>query len=399
MKSLLDLLRTDQKAILKHPAQIKVIAMGRRWGKTYMSAMYALTVAEYGGAVAWVAPTYKNSRPLWRQCEQMTAPVAKRIQVHRADREIIFPSQGRIGVYSADNDVSLRGEAFDLVIVDEAAQVKVETYSDVILPTIADRDGRILLISTPKGRNWFYHEHLKAKVTGAAWNAPSSANPSPNIQRAYALARERVSARAFLQEWDAQFIEDGVFFTGVVESATAARQEQGQPGHTYVIGADWARAAGGDYTVFIVLDATTKQMAQIVRLQGQAFDVQRARLADLHERFNRAHIVAEYNAMGMPQVEELQRSGLPVTPFTTTAASKHEIMTALQLVVERCELKLINDLNLIGELQAFEMKQRAGLPHYGAPEGMHDDCVMALALAYHGVTTGHVRVMRNPFYN
>jgi len=128
-----------------------------------MSGLYALTVAQYGGAVCWVAPTYKNSRPLWRFCEMSVNP--QHVQVHHADREILFPSGGRIGIYSAENDVSIRGEAFDLVIVDEAAQMKQETYTDVLLPTIADRDGRIMLISTPKGKNWFYLEILESKRT------------------------------------------------------------------------------------------------------------------------------------------------------------------------------------------------------------------------------------------
>ena len=360
--------------------------MGRRWGKTFMSGLYALTVAQHGGAVAWVAPTFKNSRPMWRFCEAAVNPQA--VTVLRAEREIEFPSGGRIGIYSADNDVSIRGEAFDLVIVDEAAQIKAETYTDVIMPTIADRDGRILLISTPKGRNWFFQEWLRAKQDGAAWNAPSNANPMPTIQRAYAMARERVAQRTFLQEWDAQFIEDGSFFVNVEQNATATRQDRAVAGHEYTIGVDWARSSGGDYSVFVVLDATTREMCEMVRLNGMPFDAQLSRLRALWDRFGQCGIIAESNSMGLPLIERLQSDGLPVTAFTTTAGSKHEIMTALQLAIEQNDLKLLNDPALIGELQAFEVKQRAGLPAYGAPDGMHDDTVIALGLAYHLSNSG-----------
>ena len=113
--------------------------MGRRWGKTVAGGIAALSYAEQGAAVAWVAPTFKNSRPLWRFCETLIDPRA--VSIHKSEREIEFPSGGRIAVYSADNDVSMRGEAFDLVIVDEAAQIHEETFTDVLLPTIADRDG------------------------------------------------------------------------------------------------------------------------------------------------------------------------------------------------------------------------------------------------------------------
>ena len=386
MQPLTHYLRTDQTAILQDSARVKVIAMGRRWGKTVMSGVYALTIAQYGGAVAWVAPTFRNSRPLWRFCEAATNPQA--VTVHKAEREITFPGGGRIGIYSADNDVSIRGESFDLVIIDEAAQVKEETYSDVILPTIADRDGRIMLISTPRGRNWFFSEYLKAKERGAAWNAPSNANPMPTIQRAYEMAKERVTARAFRQEWQAEFIDDGSFFTNVEAVATATAQDKAQAGHEYAIGVDWARASGGDYTVFAVIDATTRELVNVVRMQGQAFDVQRNRLAELCKRFNDAPILAEYNSMGMPLVEDLQRAGLPVTAFTTTAATKHEIITGLALALEQGELKLLNDAVVLGELQAYEMKQRAGLPSYSAPDGLHDDTVIALALAWQQCNSG-----------
>ena len=385
-KSLLSYLRDDQAEIIANPNQIKTIACGRRWGKTMMSGLYALTVAELGGAVAWVSPTYKNSRPLWRFCESAVNPQS--VSIQRAEREISFPRGGHIGIYSADNDVSIRGEAFDLVIVDEAARVREETYADVLLPTIADRDGRMLLISTPHGRNWFFHEFLKAQQNGAAWNAPSAANPMPQIRKAAELAQERVSARAYRQEWLAEFIEDGSFFVNVLECATASAQDAAQEGHEYVIGVDWGRAAGGDDSVFTVLDATTRSVAHITRLNGRPFDYQLVILRGLHETYNNAPILAEYNSLGMKPVEDLQAAGLPVTAFTTSAASKHELMTALELAFNKKGIAILNDVTLLAQLQAFEVKPRAGLPAYGAPEGMHDDYVMSLALAWYLISAG-----------
>jgi hypothetical protein len=166
MPPLLPPLRPDQLHILSHPAQTKVVAMGRRWGKTYMAGVYALTAADLGGAVAWVVPTYKNARAPWRFAEQLTAQVSRKLRTNRTERTIEFPGGGRLAVYSADNDTALRGEAFDLVIVDEAAMVREETYTDVLLPTLADRDGRMLLISTPKGRNWFWREWVRGQSAG-----------------------------------------------------------------------------------------------------------------------------------------------------------------------------------------------------------------------------------------
>jgi hypothetical protein len=139
--------------------------------------------------------------------------------------------------------------------------------------------------------------------------------------------------------------------------------------------------------VFIVIDLESKTVVNMVRMNGQSFDVQLSRLRALFEQYNKARIIAEYNSMGGPLVEQLQREGLPVTSFVTTSASKHEIITALELAFDKREITILNDPILCAELNAYEKKDRAGIPSYSAPDGMHDDCVMALALAWHGAAS------------
>lgn len=336
-----------------------------------------MAAAHAGAIVAWVVPTYRNARPLWRFVEAH----ANGKGLHRSEMTADI-GRGRLGVYTADNDTALRGEAFDLAIVDEAAQIRGETWSDVLMPTLADRDGRAMLISTPKGRNWFWQEYQRGLADGqrqASFTAPSSANPMPTIQAAAKLAKERVSARTYRQEWLAEFVDDGSFFTGVRQAVRPAIGFDER--HSYVIGVDWARSSSGDASVFVVLDATAQQMVDLVRLVGVPYDQQLARLRDLWRNWGQPYILAEYNSMGGPLVEQLQLADLPVEGFTTTAASKHDVMTGLQLALEKGELGLLDDPTLLAELEAFEVKARTGLPAYGAPAGMHDDTVMALALA------------------
>lgn len=370
--------------ILTHPAQTKVVAMGRRWGKTYMGGVYALTCADFGGAVAWVVPTYKNARAPWRFAEQLTASIARRLRVNRTERLMEFPSGGRLAVYSADNDTALRGEAFDVVIVDEAAMVREETYTDVLLPTLADRDGRMLLISTPKGRNWFWREWVRGQRGGdvVAFRAPTADNPLPNIQKAAALVRDRVSERTYRQEWLAEFVEDGGgVFRGVRRLATAVLQERAQDGHVYVMGADWGRT--NDATVFTVIDVTRKEVCAIDRMVETDYKLQTTRLRALWERFGRCSIIAEQNSMGGPLVEHLSHEGLRVRAFQTTNATKAVIIDGLALAFEREELHIPDDEVLIGELEAYESERLpSGAIRFSAPSGMHDDYVMSLALAY-----------------
>jgi hypothetical protein len=367
--------------------------MGRRWGKTYMAGTMALSVADHGGTVAWVVPTYKNARPTWRFVESMTAGLAE-VKVNRTDKTVDFPNGGWLGVYSADNDVGLRGEAFDVVIVDEAAQVQESTYLDVILPTLADRDGRCLLISTPKGKNWFWAEWLRATTDGiyaAAFQAPTSANPMPPIQRAFIMAKDKLPERTYRQEWLAQFIEDGgEVFRAVMDCATATALQSRRTHRQYAIGVDWGRV--NDATCYSVIDMAGKEQVYFDRMTQIDYGLQVARLRELNERFRPTVILAELNSMGGPLVEQLQREGLPVRGFTTTNATKAEIIEGLSLAFERHEIRILNDAVQIAELQAYESERLpSGLVRYSAPEGMHDDSVIALALAWHACSNSQTR--------
>ena len=299
-----------------------------------------------------------------------------------------FPSGGRLSVYSADNDVALRGEAFDVVIVDEAAQVREETYTDVLLPTLADRDGRILLISTPRGRNWFWREWMRGQgdgVTVASWTAPTAANPLPSIKAAAEMARHRVNERTYRQEWLAEFLEDGgEVFRRVNDAATATPLAQGEPGGQYVMGLDWGKL--NDWTVITVLDAETRRMVYLDRFNQIDYAVQLGRVQAVCQRFAPYAIVAERNSIGEPLIEQMQRLGLPVVPFQTTAQSKMHAIDALALAFEQGEIAILPDATLMAELSAYEMQRMpSGLTRYGAPSGLHDDCVMSLALAWQGM--------------
>jgi hypothetical protein len=122
-------------------------------------------------------------------------------------------------------------------------------------------------------------------------------------------------------------------------------------------------------------------------MTGVDYNTQRKRLRNLWERFGRGAIVAEYNSMGGPQVEAMQAEGLPVYGFTTTATSKHELMMALDLAFDQKQISILPDPTLLGELKAYRRIERAWVPSYRAPAGMHDDTVMALALAWLGVSS------------
>jgi len=377
-------LRNDQLAIVCHPAETKVLSMGRRWGKTVMSGVVVMNVLRQHGRVAWVAPTYKNSRPLWRWAVSVAAPLAQQRLMHidRAERTISTRRGGELALYSGDNIDSIRGESFHLVVMDEAAKLTEEAWADAIMPTLADYGGSAIMISTPRGRNWFYYEYLRAQADGhaaAAWQAPSHDNPLPNIRRAARLARERVSDATYRQEWLAQFLESGGVFRNVAALSTAAVAPARRAGQ-YVWGIDWALSR--DFTAVCILDAAAGRQVYLDRYNGVDYTLQRQRIIALAGQYPPTVIISEDNAMGRPNNEELRRAGLPVRGFHTGQGSKAQIIEDLAGALERSALLLLNDPTQITELESYEATRTAAGTRYSAPDGMHDDTVMALALAY-----------------
>jgi phage terminase large subunit-like protein len=345
-----------------------------------------LYFASQGARVAWAVPTYKNGRPLWRWAENTVAPLRKRGQaeVNRSERVIQFSSGGFLGIYSMDSEDSIRGEAFHLVIVDEAARIPEAAWTDAIQPTLADYGGRAILISTPNGKNWFWKEWLRGQTPNErikSWQAPTRDNPNPRIQRAADMAQERVPERTYQQEWLAQFVEDGSVFRMVNERATATPQTHAIAGHSYAMGCDWGKTH--DFTVLTIIDMTTKELVLMDRFNQVDYAVQVGRLQALYDRFTPVVIMAEQNSIGTPIIEQLWRMDLPVQPFVTTNATKARIIEDLLLAFEQGTIQILNDPILIGELQSFAVgKTSLGLPQYSAPSGMFDDCVMSLALCW-----------------
>ena len=379
-------LHTSQRKVVDSDARFRVLACGRRWGKTRLGSALCIETALMGGRAWWVAPSYPMSTVGWRLIHRLGIQIPG-AEIRKVDRMIMLPGGGEVKVRSADNPDSLRGEGLDFAVLDECAFTKEPAWVEAIRPALSDRQGKAMFISTPKGRNWFWRlwQRCQDKTDDEwqGWQLPTSDNPyipDSEIEAARASLPERI----YRQEYLAEFIDDaGGVFQRVMESATAEPIEQGEPGKHYITGADWGRQ--NDFTVFAVMDAQTKRMVYMERFTQIDYNIQASRLKAVHGRFP-GHIVAEYNAMGGPIVERLQMEGLPIQGFVTTGGktgTKEQIIRGLESAFSNGDIAILNDPVLIGELQAYEQEQLpAGGWKFGAPEGMHDDTVMALALAW-----------------
>ena len=348
-------------------------------------AASALSVAAEGKRAWWVAPTYQIAQVGWRAIVHLARQIPGAV-IRESDRRATLPGHGWVQVRSADSPDSLRGEGLDLVVIDEAAFVQEEAWQEALRPALSDRLGRALIISTPKGLNWYWACYERGRdplqVDWQSWQLPTSANPGiapSEIEDARATLPERV----FEQEYEAAFLSDsGAVFRNILACATSAVTWP-EDKHQYIIGCDWGKS--NDYSAFAVLDATDKRLVRLDRSNRIDYTAQIGRLSALCASYRPVGVVAERNSIGEPIIEQLVRARLPVMPWTATNASKTAVIERLQLAFEQATLRILPDPVLIHELQAYESERLpSGMVRYSAPEGGHDDTVIALGLAWLG---------------
>jgi len=374
-----------QRTILQHPARYKVVACGRRFGKSTLARELLVVNALSGRRWWWVAPTYKAAEDHWRSIKR-TLRNFPGINVQESLKEIRTPGGGYIGIRSTHNYEDLRGPGLHGVVMDEAAYIQRDAWIEVIQPMLLDAGdiAQALFLSTPNGRNWFWDLYRYAETASPIWAAfsfPTQANPRVSEQ-ALAEIRSRTPDRVWREEYMAEFIEDeSSVFRGVRDAAGVEVGERPEPGGHYVMGVDWGQSV--DYTALVIMEVPRRRVVAIDRFNQVGWGLQYGRIKALYDTWKPQVIQAELNSMGGPNIEALQNMGLPVVAFNTNAQTKRPLIEQLALAIETNHISLLNDETLLNELLGYEVTRgSSGIPKYSAPAGFHDDLVIALALAY-----------------
>jgi hypothetical protein len=293
----------------------------------------------------------------------------------------------RIRAKTAWDADTLRGDWGDLLLLDEYSLMKPDV-DEVILPMLLDHGGVVVYGGTPKFRNQFFHKYQEAvqDTTGrwGHWHFTSHDNPFLSRAALEEIAQD-LSEEGYRQEIMAEFLEgEGIVFRNVRAclSAPMGARPDDHKGHQIVIGVDWGKQVDSTAISIGCVDCCVE--VELDRFNQIDYVFQRARLAALAERWGPTMILAEENAMGAPIIEMLQREGLPVAGFMTTATTKPPLIESLALAFERTEWQWLDIPVATGELEAYERKLSAvtGRSSYSAPAGLHDDTVIARALMH-----------------
>jgi len=123
-----------QKTVHLDPTRFKVLAAGRRWGKTRLGVNECIDVASQGGRAWWVSPSYKTGEVGWRPLRRIGNKIGA--EVRKVDRQVNLTNGGSVTVRSADDPDSLRGEGLDFIVLDECAFMQERTWSEALRPAL-----------------------------------------------------------------------------------------------------------------------------------------------------------------------------------------------------------------------------------------------------------------------
>jgi hypothetical protein len=378
--------RAMVEQILTSPAKYHIACVGRQFGKSLMAINLSLYWMINDGPckVLWVSPVYSQCAKI--QKEMMHAIGGSGIvkQCNYSDNFITLKNGSEIIFRSAEKYDNIRGLTVKYGILDEAAFMKEDAWKEAIRPVFLTKsNARVLFVSTPKGKNWFYNLFQLGQspdysqyttYTGSSYDTPYI-NPE-EIED----AKRTLPTNVFQQEYLAKFIDSGGEVFSNLDRLQRATYPQ--PQGKVFCGIDLGKHE--DFTCAIFQDA-----------QGNVVDVYRNQKAEWTTMVNemlvlikkyRATVMVEVNSIGDVIVEQIKRQWQDTHPFVTTSRSKNEIIEGLILDCNEANVTIPNAQlfpHLIHELEVFtyDYNPKTRSIKYGHPSGLHDDCVIALAIS------------------
>ena len=198
--------------VYKSPERFRVLASGRRFGKSFLAAIEIIKYAtKKPGAVIWyLAPTYKMAERILWVILKRAIPEQWIAKKNETKLSILLINGSLISLCGAESYDSLRGSGIDFVVLDEFAFMKPAVWSQAIRPALSDkeREGHALFISSPDGLNHFYDFYQRGILKpGEGWRSWQFTTIDGGWVSGKEIeqARNELDARTFEQEYLGQF--------------------------------------------------------------------------------------------------------------------------------------------------------------------------------------------------
>ena len=198
-----------QTKVFEDPTRFKVVAAGRRTGKSRLAAWMLIINALQSdrGHVFYVAPTQGQARDImWQTLLELGHDVITGSHINNLQLKLV--NGATITLKGADRPETMRGVSLKFLVMDEYADMKPDVWEQVLRPALADQKGHAMFIGTPMGRNHLYELYKYAEMgddeTYSGWHFTSYDNPLLDPDEIN-IAKKSMSSYAFRQEFMASF--------------------------------------------------------------------------------------------------------------------------------------------------------------------------------------------------
>ena len=323
-------------------------------------------------------------------------------QVRKKDdqRMVIFFKSGSQLIFDGTdkNPNKHRGGDGKGYVIDELDDHKPDLFPMIIRPVVEFNKGFAVLSGTPQGMRQLHDFYLAGQdpLRPQWWSRILSADNSFNSDGSRLLTDEQLTdiekdyraegkPGAFRQEYYCDFVQgENTVFRRVVECTfdihgQKLEEKQPEPGRYYLIGAD--PAITSDYWANSVLDLHTMEEVYLERFQPNSTELGVSKTEALARRFNNATVRVDSAGIGTPIVSMLEARGLSVEPLNT-GVNKERLITNMQSINDALTVRFLPDPIGMGEMRdyTFNRLRVTGRYQFSAPEGKHDDTVIARAL-------------------
>jgi hypothetical protein len=410
-----------QRIIRRAENRFKVVCWHRRARKTTMALNMLIEscCASRNETYGYIGPTYTQVKSIavvdpmmmkrYLPKELCTKPF------NESELRQEFVTGSVLEMKGGDNPDSIRGVGWKGVVLEEWAMMRHGRviWEEILEPVLRENKGWAMFIFTPKGKNFAYEYFLRAKndKTGdwlASYLPASTSKLIPADE--LAKARDSMPERLYKQEFECDFLEDATSVFRNVDNCVGGQLESPIPGQKYVLGIDLGRT--NDYTALTVIRASTNHVVFWQRFTGIGWGTQKEKIVLAAKHYNNAMIVIDATGFSagsviaedlleIPLVKDLKIMNMQVVPFNFgggAGKNKRALVEKLMVVLEQRLITFPKELDiLLEELRAFTYETTDfGNIRYTAPDGLHDDCVMSLALAVFGLGSYVYAPMNRP---
>ena len=382
-----------QSEVSASTARFRVLRAGRRWGKTQLAAHECLmaALAKPNQMVWWIANSDKNVRRGYRAVK---AQVPRLLLTHDPpseganDRILRFRNGSQIEFYTAGTPDALAGEGVDFVVVDEAALIPENVWFQLLRPTLADTHGRALIISTPRGRNWFHTVWQRGQSSNSmyeSWHFVSTDSPYIDEEE-IEDARQTLPDLIFRQEHMAEFVANAASMFLLPEGSVLPGLVA--PEGWITLGVDLAKKE--DFTVISGCNTETRLPCFLDRWNEVSWDLQEdfilgtVRRLEAEPEVDGVSVIVDSTGLGDVVFDRLDMRGLDVVGINFASGNiKERMVRLLAADIEQGRAFITEDER--DEFESYEYNiTTAGRYKFEAAVG-HDDKVSAKLMQNWGV--------------